>query len=576
MQRSQVESLGTEILRTAELDGSSSLQTSRNADAQGELSKAFGGQFANRIDQTIEGGLDGNVSSSFYSDQQNSTAALAGTQRANAVGNAAVVYRQLYTQEIDIIKNTASTFAQELSKKENRDVSTDEATRRLAQELLRNVDKDWNTTLTKEGQSTDTEALNFLAENLVTEGGLYNTHSESELPVFGNEPEKTYTAEQIKDALQNYSVDRSDSYNNALQSADSFGVIGNIPIVSSEKLDFYRKYVSISSGDFTEEASAGRAGHRQGSLDALSGAVDGAQALFTSLIEKPEDTLTAISHGVIKPLVAPDQVAEELWDKYDTRTQLATIARLHGDEFEARRIEAATDLEINMLLVSMATPARGVNAAVRSVDSVPEGNVSTNTSGTRNITQGEADDFYNGVTQGNTGRLVDYKQLSTQTNVSPEVLENVIKAPKGQRPAPSTYLSTNQIDDHLSAFDGGVTKFVTKTNYNKYGIAQSDGTSFVLPKSEADALIKSTNGNPRALENALGLPENFLDSNTLMRVDVAKPKELNVRVPSGNEAGANDLWLPGGKLPNGNREAVIDAKNIKPENLSVNDLVFEK
>ena len=121
-----------------------------------------------------------------------------------------------------------------------------------------------------------------------------------------------------------------------------------------------------------------------------------------------------------------------------------------------------------------------------------------------------------------------------------------------------------------------MTKFVTKTNYDKYGIAQRDGTSFVLPKTEADALLKSTGGNPRALEEALGLPENFLDGNTLMRVDVAKPKELNLRVPSGNEAGANDLWLPGGKLPNGNREAIIDAEGIKPENLFVKDLIFEK
>ncbi|MBU2897643.1 hypothetical protein [Vibrio hepatarius] len=62
----------------------------------------------------------------------------------------------------------------------------------------------------------------------------------------------------------------------------------------------------------------------------------------------------------------------------------------------------------------------------------------------------------------------------------------------------------------------------------------------------------------------------------MLRVNVARPKELNLRVPSGNEAGANDLWLPGGKLPNGNREAIIDAEDIKPENLSVKELLFEK
>ena len=32
-------------------------------------------------------------------------------------------------------------------------------------------------------------------------------------------------------------------------------------------------------------------------------------------------------------------------------------------------------------------------------------------------------------------------------------------------------------------------------------------------------------------------------------------------MPTGNESGANDLWLPGGKLPKGYSEAVMDAVN---------------
>jgi len=71
----------------------------------------------------------------------------------------------------------------------------------------------------------------------------------------------------------------------------------------------------------------------------------------------------------------------------------------------------------------------------------------------------------------------------------------------------------------------------------KYGPAQKDGTSFVLSKTEADQLIASTKGDKRALEDALGLPENFLDSNQLIRVDIHDPKSLNLRIPSGNEAG---------------------------------------
>ena len=106
---------------------------------------------------------------------------------------------------------------------------------------------------------------------------------------------------------------------------------------------------------------------------------------------------------------------------------------------------------------------------------------------------------------------------------------------------------------------------MTKTNLDKYGIGQRDGTSFVMNKLEADQLLASTNGNARAMEDALGLPENFLDGNQLVRVDIPNPRELNLRIPSGNEAGANDLWIPGGRLPDGNLEAVIDVGNISPK-----------
>jgi hypothetical protein len=103
---------------------------------------------------------------------------------------------------------------------------------------------------------------------------------------------------------------------------------------------------------------------------------------------------------------------------------------------------------------------------------------------------------------------------------------------------------------------------MTQTNLEKYGIAQRDGTSFIMPGHEATELLAKTAGDKRALEQALGLPENFLDTNALVRVDIPDPKQLNLRIPSGNEAGANEFWIPGGKLPDGNSEAVIDAAGI--------------
>ena len=39
---------------------------------------------------------------------------------------------------------------------------------------------------------------------------------------------------------------------------------------------------------------------------------------------------------------------------------------------------------------------------------------------------------------------------------------------------------------------------------------------------------------------------------------VLEPEKFNLRIPWGKEQGANDLWLPGGKLPDGKLEAVTD------------------
>jgi hypothetical protein len=133
---------------------------------------------------------------------------------------------------------------------------------------------------------------------------------------------------------------------------------------------------------------------------------------------------------------------------------------------------------------------------------------------------------------------------------------------KGIRPDPSEYLSLEYIEHHLDKFHEGAARFMPESNFDKYGIAQRDGTSFVMPKSEADALIDATRGNPRAMESALGLPEGFLNLNIVVRIDIDHPEEYDLRMPSGNEAGANQNWIPGGLLPDGASEAVIDGGKI--------------
>ena len=75
-------------------------------------------------------------------------------------------------------------------------------------------------------------------------------------------------------------------------------------------------------------------------------------------------------------------------------------------------------------------------------------------------------------------------------------------------------------------------------------------------------------GDKLALADALGLPREMLESNALVRVDFENPSELGLRMPSGNEAGANEYWIPGGKLPDGASEDVIDVGDIPSSRFS--------
>ena len=149
------------------------------------------------------------------------------------------------------------------------------------------------------------------------------------------------------------------------------------------------------------------------------------------------------------------------------------------------------------------------------------------------------------------------------------VFKEVIQKPINERPDPSTYLSPSYINKHLSEFDGGVTRIMVDTSFNKYGIGQVDGTSFVMTKREADAIISAANNDPVKIANALGIPQSQLKTGGLIRIDISNPKSAGLRLPSGNEAGANSQWIPGGKLPNGSLEAVIDAPKVTKDMLKV-------
>ncbi|MCV7178535.1 WXG100-like domain-containing protein [Mycolicibacterium sphagni] len=158
---------------------------------------------------------------------------------------------------------------------------------------------------------------------------------------------------------------------------------------------------------------------------------------------------------------------------------------------------------------------------------------------------------------------------SDPPGISPEKRDEILAMEKGDRPDPSEYLSPEFIQHHLEKFDDGAARFMPLHNFEKYGLAQVDGTAFVMPKGEADSLSQLFVSDPSGLERALGLPEGFFDRRKLVRIDVPHAEEFGLRIPSGNEAGANEYWVPGGFLPDGSSEAVIDGARIPSDRYDV-------
>lgn len=140
---------------------------------------------------------------------------------------------------------------------------------------------------------------------------------------------------------------------------------------------------------------------------------------------------------------------------------------------------------------------------------------------------------------------------------------------KGSRKAPSTYLDQSYIDNHLAKFDEGSSRIVNKADYNEYGVGKPDEgmTEFVFPKSEMDEILSLPNAEKA---KKLGIPESQLDGE-LVRIDFKSTDKIDM--PSGNEFGANDQWIPGGKTNGGVSEAVVKTEGMQLNvDYTVNDL----
>lgn len=114
--------------------------------------------------------------------------------------------------------------------------------------------------------------------------------------------------------------------------------------------------------------------------------------------------------------------------------------------------------------------------------------------------------------------------------------------------------------NHLTKFEGGASYLVPKPALDKYGrtmVGRPDG-QFIIPSSEMDDLLRAADGDISKIEDALGIPQGSWQGQELIRIDIPKPSNHNLRMTTGAESGANDLFIEGGFTPGGQSEAIID------------------
>ncbi len=170
------------------------------------------------------------------------------------------------------------------------------------------------------------------------------------------------------------------------------------------------------------------------------------------------------------------------------------------------------------------------------------------------------------------GKDVRWSRGKSRLNseLTPSQIESIVNTPKGSRPDPSSYLSKEYIDAHLAQFDDGVSVIQTEWAYSRYSETNGfvgvpdDNSLFVMPKNYCDDVVASANGNVSIIEKKLGFQEGyFSDGGGLVRIDAPNTPDLNIRIPSGNETGANKLWSPGGKTSGGIPEAITNTIPLK-------------
>ncbi len=89
-------------------------------------------------------------------------------------------------------------------------------------------------------------------------------------------------------------------------------------------------------------------------------------------------------------------------------------------------------------------------------------------------------------------------------------------------------------------------------------VGYPDGSLYVMLEDEAFAILEREGHDRERVCVALGLPAKAWADHEVFLVKADRDALANIRMPSGNEMGVDDQWVPGGFHAKGFRQAVAD------------------
>ncbi len=106
-------------------------------------------------------------------------------------------------------------------------------------------------------------------------------------------------------------------------------------------------------------------------------------------------------------------------------------------------------------------------------------------------------------------------------------------------------------------------------------IARADGTMFVIPESFFDDVITKANGDISYIEKVLGYKPGSLQSGYYVAIRINNPSKCDICIPTGNEIGANNYWIPGGYTSGDVPEAIVNNVPNDSSFISLDDYFLE-